>query len=400
MKGRTESYAFDVDSFFGTPWPDLTLDHVEAFLSDAGDEGLTWEAKGTERPRRESVRKNVSAFANAEGGFYIVGASRVDGGWQLDPIDFGADEAGTWLAQVIRSNVLPIPWFDVKSFECEGGSVVVVNVAPVSEPPCMTTNGEVYTRVSGESYPVRDPGTLRRLFERGEGRAAQTEVEALRAAAVPENEGDLDAENPYLRLRLAFAPTGRLDDVGGRLFTRPYYDALAAAMYRLPRSPLFEYPAFDHFAYGTTQDSVFVRERHPDNRQRWTVQARWDGSVAVYLDVLPNLAEDRPRLLDVSIFGAAVRPGSQLLTDLVRELGGYGRAHVALVVHARRFEVESINGNAGQIPAPNTMRPIQAWTDADVILSDAKLDRMRRELCRAAGAVVWEPEPEGDAPEA
>jgi hypothetical protein len=34
--------------FFGTPWSDLTLAHVEAFLADQEDEGLTWETKGTD----------------------------------------------------------------------------------------------------------------------------------------------------------------------------------------------------------------------------------------------------------------------------------------------------------------------------------------------------------------
>ena len=34
------------------------------FLAEAADEGLT---KGTERPRRETIRKHVGAFANTEG---------------------------------------------------------------------------------------------------------------------------------------------------------------------------------------------------------------------------------------------------------------------------------------------------------------------------------------------
>jgi hypothetical protein len=38
---------------------------------------------------------------------------------------------------------------------------------------------------------------------------------------------------------------------------------------------------------------------------------------------------------------------------------------------------------------------IQAWTDADGVLALSTPDRMRRELCRAAGVVVWEPDDEG-----
>ena len=386
-----------MDSFFGTSWSDLTLDDVEAFFADAGDEGLTWEAKGTERPRRESVRKHVGAFANTEGGFYIVGAIRANGAWRIDPIDFGRDEPATWLSQLIRSNLRPVPRFDVKVFERHGLHIVVVNVDMAAEPPCVTINGEVFARVSGESYPVKDPETLRRLFDLGKARAAAAEAEALFAAELPLTEADLDPENPYLRLRLAFAPTGRLDDVGARLFTRSYFEKLVEGADQLPAAPLYPYPRYQSFSYGTTQESVLLRERHAENRQRWTLQARWNGSVAAYLDIRPD-PDDGARLVDTAIFGEAIWPASTILARLVRELGGYGRTHVAFVVHARRFQVASINGNTGNIPGPSTMRPIQAWTNPDGDLSEHDIDRMRREPCRASGAVVWEPEPEGEPP--
>jgi hypothetical protein len=266
----------------------------------------------------------------------------------------------------------------------------------------MTINGEVYMRVSGESYPVEDPATLRRLFERGEGRAGQAEAEALFAASVPDNEAELDDENPYLRIRIAFAPTGRADDIGGTLFTQRFWAKLATAADRLPPSPLFPYGEhYREFVSRTTQDSVIVSERHEDNRQRWTLRARWDGSVAAFLDLRPR-AEDAPRLYAEEIFGASIQPAAHAVASLVADLGGYGRAHVALTFHARRFEVLSINNNQGRIPGPETLRPIQAWTTADGVLEDETLDRMRRELLRASGAIVWEPEPqpEGEAQQA
>jgi len=37
-----------VRDLFGVPWESLTLDGVRAFLADAGDEGVTWEAKADE----------------------------------------------------------------------------------------------------------------------------------------------------------------------------------------------------------------------------------------------------------------------------------------------------------------------------------------------------------------
>jgi predicted HTH transcriptional regulator len=39
----------------------------------------------------------VCAFANALGGFYIIGASREKARepWKIDPVDFGGEEPGT-----------------------------------------------------------------------------------------------------------------------------------------------------------------------------------------------------------------------------------------------------------------------------------------------------------------
>jgi hypothetical protein len=393
-----------VDSFFGTPWSELRLENVERFLADAEDEGLTWEAKGTEQPRPQTVRKAVCAFANTDGGFLIVGASpdNEGRGWRLDPVAFN-DEPATWLSNVI-SNLRPVPRFDVKSWEHNGGHVAVVNIDPVAEPPCMTNDAEIFTRVSGESRRVDDPATLRRLIERGEARAAQAEEEALRAARDPQTETSIslglpgrtrNPPEPELRLRLAVAPTGRLDDVGGRLFTRSFSETMYAAAHHLPAAPLFPYSPRQVFRHRTTQDSVAVMEISTDNRQRWQLQARWDGSVAAYLDLSPS-PEDNPSLLDSAIFGDAIKPAAEALCGLATALGGYGRSHVALVVYAHDFEIVSINSNKGEIPAPGVMLPIQAWTDADGRLPNEELDRMRRELCRASGAVVWEPEPDAE----
>jgi hypothetical protein len=159
------------------------LNDVAAFLADAGDEGLTWEVKGTERPHPGSVRKHVCAFANSSGGFFIVGASREGrrGPWKVDPVDFLGDEPGPWLSKVIRNGLRPVPQYDVREWPVDSKRLAVVNIDAVSEPPCMTSTGEVFVRVSGESHRVDDPTTLRRLYEQGEARAEGAETEALGA---------------------------------------------------------------------------------------------------------------------------------------------------------------------------------------------------------------------------
>ena len=60
---------------FSVDWADVELEHVEAFLAEAREEGLVWEAKGdTVHPR--AVTKAVAGFANSQGGYLIVGAER------------------------------------------------------------------------------------------------------------------------------------------------------------------------------------------------------------------------------------------------------------------------------------------------------------------------------------
>jgi hypothetical protein len=96
--------------FFRTPWDELTAADVESFLADAGDEGLTWEAKGWQQPRRDTVRKGVGGLANARGGFFIVGAEPAQaGGWMLNGVTFADVEPGTWLSSVIASGLQPVP---------------------------------------------------------------------------------------------------------------------------------------------------------------------------------------------------------------------------------------------------------------------------------------------------
>ena len=56
------------------------------------------------------------------------------------------------------------------------------------------------------------------------------------------------------------------------------------------------------------------------------------------------------------------------------------------------FRILHVNGYSGVVPRRSL---IQAWTDADGVLALSTPDRMRRELCRAAGVVVWEPDDEG-----
>jgi len=159
---------------------------------------------------------------------------------------------------------------------------------------------------------------------------------------------------------------------------------------RLPPEALYPYGRHNQFRVRTTQTAVRVQEVSDTNRQRWSLQASWDGSVTTTFDLRPE-PEDAARILDTALFANVVLPASNALEDLVSGLGGYGRAYVALTVRGHRFEIQSMNGSIGRIPRTLTT-PIQTWTDSEGAVGGETLDRMRRELCRASGATVWEPE--------
>ncbi len=69
-------YDFGMRTPFGPDWDDLSLEHVQAFLDEPRNEGLTWESKGDDI-RAEHVREAVCAFGNSIlGGFLILGAKQ------------------------------------------------------------------------------------------------------------------------------------------------------------------------------------------------------------------------------------------------------------------------------------------------------------------------------------
>jgi hypothetical protein len=50
---------------FSVPWSQVELEHVRAFLDDAGEEGVTWEAKADDdrgRLRGDSIRRQRAAW--------------------------------------------------------------------------------------------------------------------------------------------------------------------------------------------------------------------------------------------------------------------------------------------------------------------------------------------------
>ncbi len=222
---------------FDVPWSRVDLADVQAFFdADPGDEGVTWEAKADDTKGRlhpDSLAKAACGLSNQIGGYVLIGAKqeRKGGPWTLPGITPPRDEPCLWVGKVLRS-LNPAPRFDAKAWTLADGRVVAaVLVEPVMQTPCMTRNGRIYERVSGETLPVEDPALLDRLFRRGEVARQRVEKFADRAA-----ERALAAPSWHAQravgFGLAIAPIGReTDDINSRLFVPPV-DAGSSALCR------------------------------------------------------------------------------------------------------------------------------------------------------------------------
>jgi Putative DNA-binding domain len=389
-------------TIFGPPWADLKLEHVQAFLDQADDEPLIWEAKGTKVEKQE-VRRQVCGFANShEGGYLILGAERVSAEqlepkWRLDGVRF-PNEPRTWIAEMVddpERGVRPRPDFDVAAWQAPAGHVAVVRVAPTSTPPCIA-NGTVYERLPGKTQTVRDPLRLADLFSRGDDARRDAQGRADRAArTVMEDELGGDAghfqmewaltnteqdENPsddssYVRFSVGVAATGNVPNIAGRLFRHEFAEQI---WLELRDRPTGMPPGF-----GGTPDAVDWSQEALTWRHQMTgplnsitiVRAIWDGSAAVGQmiateDVHPDsLAQRR------------VAPEWRLADQLMKRLGGFGDVYVTVLVAGGHFPRRKGTGCI-------LMRrgPLLAGVDDEHVAS------LGRELMRAVGNPDPEPE--------
>lgn len=365
---------------FPVPWEDLELEHVRAFLAGAGDEGLTWEAKGRERPHPDSVRKTGCGFANGIGGCLIVGAERHGGSWAAPGVSFRGEEPVAWLDQTLRDGLRPVPRLDVKAWEADVGHVAVVRVEPGAIAPCMTSGGEVYERVSGRTVKVVDPAVLARLFERGESALAQAEATALEEAKLV---GVIDpGEPPFLIVGLGLSPTGMPTDISAKLFTEAFAGRLGNTLESLPSARRGQIVVTQEAVHAWTPSGGPLR---------LAARAAWNGGVGILLQIIRPEEERWTRMTADELFGTRIRRAARAATELVAELGGYGKAHVALRFSTRGYGLIGSQGEHYRLGGGRSRLQIQGWTDGDGVVSDELVESMKRELLRASGAHEWEP---------
>lgn len=394
---------------FDVEWDRLERSHVERFLEGAGKEGVTWEAKGAGESgnsiRPDSLRKAACGLANQIGGYLIVGATNTDDEWKLDGIPRPADEPDLWLGQILR-RLQPVPRFDVcDPFQLDDGKIALVaRIEPVAVPPCMTPQGRIYERVSGETLPVEDPALLDQLFRRGEHARSRAEQFARQAAEIAIELPNWIPERS-ISLCVGLASVGReTDDISSRLFAAPTHDLLAKGIWALHGEPHAQgidvSPTQD--AYVASIDSPGFRQFEVDNetvrsisRASHFIRASWDGSVAAGLwsgdDFQPSTAD--PEGLIAQCW--------ELAAEVSRHLGGYGPAYLSVRVVVAKSGVVEVVGQearvAGRPPPRGTIfSRLPATTTIGRLLDSAEpsqsvIESIGRELQRTGGLRADEP---------
>ncbi len=396
---------------FDTSYDELDLAAVRRFLDDAGEEGITWEAKAEDdrerqrptgstpgRLRPRTIVKAACGMANQLGGQLILGARRDpnSGTWDLPGITVADPEPELWTGRILRDALKPLPRFRVKAWPLENGATVIVaDVDPVLEPPCLTSDGRAYERVSGETRPVTDPVLLDAMLRRGRDARASAEDRSDRAARAI-------LDSPHRRteqsvgVSVALAAVGNQPaDVAGRLFTPATEERMRAGFNRELALGL---PAVEQTTPVWGQDHITListSERH----RWWMTRAQWDGAVAVAAGIADG------GFTAFSAIEQLVLPGSELLAALVEQLGGYGpasltvRVEVAVAPSDRDPSIDVTPEGVRPRPAPPPaftlfadlpeLTVIRRWVDLRSLTGD-EIGSLHCELQRAAGRPSYE----------
>jgi hypothetical protein len=379
-----------VESLFGVPFDELDLERVRTFLAEAADEGLTWEAKGDHHSHRwvrpQQVYIPACGFANSHlPGVILLGADRdrETGRWKLNGLERpGGDEPTTWLTNVLRSALRPIPRFAISQvWELPDDRVAVaVLVEPTPEPPCITRDGQVFQRTSGATVPVADPLVLARLYEGGDAARERAEAKAVNIA--PGSPGLLAGmegggwPDNRASVTVSAASVGYAPDIASRLFATAFRDGLLQEFERY-LSPGHGEPNETGAIVRQRQDRVLARRapRWDDAFQYfWGVVADWSGSVAVTC-----LTHGAGLTLFVE---EILSPAWTVTTRLVDQLGGEGRQHVVVSLDKVPLSFSSTH-------QPVVSAAARAWVDIVGEPPASAIEAVTNELRRATGETVW-----------
>lgn len=147
-----------------------TLEKIEQHIADGIEENLHLDYKGAGSisktdSRKKEISKDVSAFANSDGGVVIYGVREFDDAQRkhlpekIEPID-GIEFSKEWLEQVINSSISPringIKITPIQIGKKEDNQIVYVVEIPKSNTAHQAKDKRYYKRYNFESIMMED----------------------------------------------------------------------------------------------------------------------------------------------------------------------------------------------------------------------------------------------------
>jgi hypothetical protein len=158
---------------FGKNIDQLSKDDLQILVAKQVAEGWYVEYKSA-FPSNLKVARSLAAFANTDGGWYIVGVECGPGNVAANVCGFdsgGLINPKDKLRDIVRGHIQPAPRFESILIELDPTrAVLIVYVESGNEAPYITSDGRIYRRVGEGSEPIpeTDRFALEKLFGRQE----------------------------------------------------------------------------------------------------------------------------------------------------------------------------------------------------------------------------------------
>jgi predicted HTH transcriptional regulator len=144
------------------PW-EWQLADIEELIKDRVQESLVLDYKASAALAKDSSKvselsKDVSAFANSEGGTLVYGVTQDDQNYPK-ALDVGSDRgtiSAEWISQVIDSRISPrIRGYQTHAIDLPSGKALFVIHVPQSETAHMADDNRYYRRSDCRSVPMQ-----------------------------------------------------------------------------------------------------------------------------------------------------------------------------------------------------------------------------------------------------
>lgn len=157
----------------------------------------------------KKIAKSISAFANAEGGWYFMGIksdSKTNIATNICGIETSEHrDLADRISKLIVGNIAPVPDFEIKLINLDSDRfVVLIRVEEGIEPPYITSSGTIHQREHNANNPVRDRYLIEKMYEKAKNN--QEIVERFSTFDYGETKSQGDDDQAYLELFLFPSP--------------------------------------------------------------------------------------------------------------------------------------------------------------------------------------------------